>query len=76
MSAAIRVHISCSSGTYIRALARDLGCALKTGAYVSELRRTRIGPFGLGESSPLASLAPQTWKNVLLSAKTAISRLS
>jgi tRNA pseudouridine55 synthase len=38
-----RVH--CSSGTYIRALARDLGEALGTGAHLTELRRTRVGRF-------------------------------
>ncbi|HBR80647.1 MAG: tRNA pseudouridine synthase B [Candidatus Uhrbacteria bacterium GW2011_GWF2_44_350] len=41
----VRVKIKCSSGTYIRALARDLGRALGTGGYVSELRRTAIGEY-------------------------------
>jgi tRNA pseudouridine55 synthase len=39
------LKIRCSSGTYIRALARDLGEALGSGAYLTELRRTRIGPY-------------------------------
>lgn len=39
----IRVH--CSKGTYIRALARDIGTALGSGAYLTSLRRTRIGPY-------------------------------
>ncbi len=38
-------RVECSSGTYIRALARDLGDDLGTGAHLSALRRTRIGPF-------------------------------
>jgi tRNA pseudouridine55 synthase len=47
---AIHVRIRCSSGTYIRALARDLGAALGTGGYVSELRRTAIGPYRVEEA--------------------------
>jgi tRNA pseudouridine55 synthase len=41
------VIVDCSSGTYIRALARDLGAALGVGGYLTALRRTRIGPFGV-----------------------------
>lgn len=41
----VRVRISCSSGTYIRALARDLGEALAVGGHLTELRRTRVGRF-------------------------------
>ena len=39
------VVVDCSSGTYIRALARDLGSALGVGGHLTALRRTRIGPF-------------------------------
>lgn len=39
------VVVDCSSGTYIRALARDLGADLGVGGYLTALRRTRIGPF-------------------------------
>ena len=39
------VVVDCSSGTYIRALARDLGAALGVGGHLTALRRTRIGPF-------------------------------
>jgi tRNA pseudouridine55 synthase len=47
----LRVH--CGSGTYIRALARDLGTTLKTGGYLTALRRTNVGKFGLkGAKSP------------------------
>ena len=52
----IPVHIACSSGTYIRALARDLGRALGGGGYVEELRRTVIGPFSIAQASTLESL--------------------
>jgi tRNA pseudouridine55 synthase len=50
----IRVRIHCSSGTYVRALARDLGITLDTGAYVEELRRTKIGPFDVTQAFPLS----------------------
>ncbi|MFA6131888.1 MAG: tRNA pseudouridine(55) synthase TruB [Patescibacteria group bacterium] len=49
----IRVYIKCSSGTYIRALARDLGQALGTGGYVSELRRTAIGQYKVEDAKTL-----------------------
>ena len=40
----------CSSGTYIRALARDLGAALGVGGHLTVLRRTRVGPFTLDDA--------------------------
>ena len=54
------VRVECSSGTYIRALARDLGESLGVGGHLTELRRTRIGPFDVAAASglddPLAEL--------------------
>ena len=44
------VVVECSSGTYVRALARDLGSALATGGHLTALRRTRVGPFTLAEA--------------------------
>ncbi|OGK58805.1 tRNA pseudouridine(55) synthase TruB [Candidatus Roizmanbacteria bacterium RIFCSPLOWO2_02_FULL_43_10] len=41
----LTLRIVCGSGVYIRSLARDIGSALKTGAYVYELKRTRVGDF-------------------------------
>ena len=41
------VAVECSSGTYVRALARDLGAALGVGGHLTALRRTRVGPFTL-----------------------------
>lgn len=43
----IRAHITCSSGTYIRAVARDLGATLNNGAHLTMLRRIRVGKFAL-----------------------------
>ena len=57
----IDVVVDCSSGTYIRALARDLGAALGTGGHLTALRRTRVGPFGLEHATwdaVLPELAP------------------
>ena len=48
----VDVVVDCSSGTYIRALARDLGAALGVGGHLTMLRRTRIGSFHLPESVP------------------------
>jgi tRNA pseudouridine55 synthase len=48
--------VDCSSGTYIRALARDLGDALAVGGHLTVLRRTRVGRFGLDQASSLDEL--------------------
>ena len=53
------VRVTCSSGTYIRALARDLGSALGVGGHLTALRRTRVGPFGLDRARTLDQLAEQ-----------------
>jgi tRNA pseudouridine55 synthase len=51
------VAVECSSGTYVRALARDLGAALGVGGHLAALRRTRVGPFTLAEARTLQELA-------------------
>lgn len=51
------VVVEASSGTYVRALARDLGAALGVGGHLTALRRTRVGPFHLRQAFPLAELA-------------------
>jgi tRNA pseudouridine55 synthase len=55
----VDVQVDCSSGTYIRALARDVGATLGVGGHLTALRRTRVGRFGLGESQRLEDLAEQ-----------------
>lgn len=50
------VVVDCTSGTYIRALARDLGAALGVGGHLTALRRTRIGPFGLDGAASIDDL--------------------
>jgi tRNA pseudouridine55 synthase len=51
-----RAEIDCSSGTYIRSLAADLGRALGGGAHLRTLRRTRVGRFAIDEACPLDAL--------------------
>lgn len=50
------VRVICSSGTYIRALARDLGSALGVGGHLTMLRRTRVGPYDLAAAATLTGL--------------------
>ncbi len=49
----VDVRVTCSSGTYIRALARDLGAALGVGGHLTALRRTRVGPYGISQAATL-----------------------
>ncbi len=53
-----RAEVECSSGTYVRVLAEDLGMALGGGAHLRHLRRTRIGSFGEAEMRPLDRIGP------------------
>jgi tRNA pseudouridine55 synthase len=55
----VDVEVDCSSGTYIRALARDVGATLGVGGHLIALRRTRVGRFALGEAHTLDELADQ-----------------
>ena len=60
----LRLRVVCSKGTYIRALARDIGLALDSGAHLTALQRIRVGDYGLPETFSLDSfeswLAQQT----------------
>jgi tRNA pseudouridine55 synthase len=51
------VEVTVSSGTYVRALARDLGAALGVGGHLTALRRTRVGAFTVDSAHDLAALA-------------------
>lgn len=50
-------RLSCSSGTYVRSLAHELGRALGCGAHLAELRRLQVGPFQVGDAVGLSALA-------------------
>lgn len=53
----VDVEVDCSSGTYVRALARDVGAGLGVGGHLTALRRTRVGRYGLAEAHTLEQLA-------------------
>jgi tRNA pseudouridine55 synthase len=55
----VDVEVDCSSGTYIRALARDVGATLGVGGHLTALRRTRVGRFGQDQARTLDELAEQ-----------------
>jgi tRNA pseudouridine55 synthase len=55
----VRLSVRCSSGTYIRAIARDLGAALGVGGHLAALRRTAVGPFDLSTASTLEELSEE-----------------
>jgi tRNA pseudouridine55 synthase len=55
----VDVAVTCSSGTYIRAIARDLGAALGVGGHLTALRRTRVGPYHAASARTLDQLAAQ-----------------
>jgi tRNA pseudouridine55 synthase len=65
----VRLLVECSKGTYIRALARDLGEDLGTGAHLERLVRTGCGPYTLGGSTSIAeaerSLSTEDWREIV-----------
>ncbi len=64
----VDVVVDCSSGTYIRALARDIGTALGVGGHLTALRRTRVGEFGLDAARTLEELAESAQLSLTLDA--------
>ncbi len=70
----VDVEVSCSSGTYIRAIARDLGRTLGCGGHLTALRRTAVGGFTLAEASTLAELEERAPDVVALSMADAARR--
>jgi tRNA pseudouridine55 synthase len=71
----LTLSITCSAGTYIRSLARDLGDAAGVGAHLTELSRTANGPWQLADAVPLDSLAADTWRSHLQPPDSAIQHL-
>jgi tRNA pseudouridine55 synthase len=53
----VDTHVICSSGTYVRALARDLGASLGVGGHLTALRRTAVGPYRLTDARTMDQLA-------------------
>ncbi|MFP5023035.1 tRNA pseudouridine(55) synthase TruB [Pseudonocardia phyllosphaerae] len=71
------VVVECSSGTYVRALARDVGAALGVGGHLTALRRTRVGPFTLEHARTVEQLAeaPQLSLDLAAAVATAFPRV-
>jgi len=61
----VDLTIDCGRGTYIRSIARDLGERLTTGAYLTQLRRTRVGRFTTEQAVSLHSLQRETIRDVV-----------
>jgi len=68
----LEIDVRCGSGTYIRALARDIGEALGVGGYCSALKRTAVGPFTIEQAIALEEVAPAR----LISPLAALANLS
>ncbi len=62
----LEVEVSCSTGTYVRALARDLGEALGVGGHLTALRRTRVGPFSVESAVTLPEADSDQGMNAFL----------
>lgn len=71
----LHLTLTCSSGTYVRSLAHDLGEALGCGGHVTALRRTAVGAFTLADAVPLADLTPQNLAEYLRPPETAVGHL-
>jgi tRNA pseudouridine55 synthase len=71
----LEVEIDCSSGTFVRAIGRDLAEAVGTRAVMESLVRTAVGPFTLAASMPLAAIMPDSARAGLLPAAVAVAQL-
>ncbi|MCX6467601.1 MAG: tRNA pseudouridine(55) synthase TruB [Pseudonocardiales bacterium] len=67
------VEVVCSSGTYVRALARDLGAGLGVGGHLTALRRTRVGPFTLAHARTLEQLEADPTLSLSLDGAVAVA---
>jgi tRNA pseudouridine55 synthase len=74
-SPSLHLDVTCSSGTYIRSLADDVGQTLGCGAYLSDLRRTAVGTFLVADAVPLDALEGDNWQHYMKSADTAVRHL-
>jgi tRNA pseudouridine55 synthase len=71
----LQLKVVCSAGTYIRALAHDLGEVLGCGGHITALRRTAVGNFSVDQAIPLADLAEDDWTQHLQPSDTAVQHL-
>jgi tRNA pseudouridine55 synthase len=68
----VELAVRCSSGTYVRALARDLGEALGVGGHLTALRRTAVGPFRVEDAVPPEALADELASGALRTPEAAL----
>lgn len=71
----LRLAVACSSGTYIRSLAHDLGQELGCGGHISALRRTAVGEFSVDQAVTLEALQDNAWPAALLPPDRAVQHL-
>jgi tRNA pseudouridine55 synthase len=71
----LALDVVCSSGTFIRAIGRDLAEALGTKGVMESLVRTAVGPFTLARSIPLDAITPETARDALLPCAAAVAHL-
>jgi tRNA pseudouridine55 synthase len=71
----LRIEVTCSAGTYIRAIARDLGRALGTGAHLGALRRTVVGPWNVEDATGVDGLTAALVQERLRSMREALAHL-
>ena len=71
----LTVDLVCSSGTYIRSFAHDLGRRLGCGGYLLELHRSAIGDFSVNNAVAVESLTGENWAEYLLPVETAVAHL-
>ena len=69
------LEIECGSGTYVRSIGRDIGARLGCGAVMKNLRRTRVGPFDIGDAVALESLNSTTIARSLRPARDIVAHL-
>ena len=70
-----RVFVACSKGTYVRALARDLGAALGCGAHLTALRRVRAGSFDTSVAISLEDVGPERARDALMAPAKVLAHL-
>ena len=71
----LELDVTCSSGTYIRSLADDLGNVLGCGGHINALRRLEVGSFSLDQALELGDLDRENWSDFLLPPDTAVDHL-
>lgn len=70
------IDVTCGSGTYLRALGRDIGQRLGCGALMTELRRTAVGPFTIDRAISVEALTRDNWTTQLWPVTTAVQHLA